>query len=464
MAGIGFELRKLVETRTIRGVLGAAFSGTIVVAGPWLVSAASIAAAQRLPFFSGPGIGLEFTGAMVWAFALSICLSAAPLYLFVRLTSDLVYEKKKGEAATLLLKYSGGTALVSLPVGLALAWLSVDPARDATLLRLSFAMLFAALNVLWAATMTATVVRRHGRILASYAAGMLAMYVLARFLGPRYGAGGGVAALAAGYALTAVALVFTAVGELGRRPYPGALKRMREYAHTYRFLALAGLLYAAATWIDKGVLSLGGQGIAAAGTRFFTNPPYDTAFYYANLSLIPGLVFFTISTETQLYLGLRRFVSWLGSRRLPDIERAKSELYHGTASILARQTAVQALVSLGLALLVEPLAASMGISPTVLLRLLAAGVFQLMLLSGLNLLFYLELYRDAALSAFCFAALNLALSLAAVLAGRGPELAGLPFLCSCVVSSALALFLGFRGIARFDRIVFLRATGAEYGK
>ena len=90
MAGIGFELRKLVETRTLRGILGAAFSGTLVVAGPWLISAASLAAAERLLFSQSGGMPLAFTGAMVWALAISICASAAPLYIFVRLSADLI--------------------------------------------------------------------------------------------------------------------------------------------------------------------------------------------------------------------------------------------------------------------------------------------------------------------------------------------------------------------------------------
>ncbi len=463
MAGIGFELRKLVETRTIRGVLGAAFSGILVVAGPWLISAASLAAAGRLPFLALPGIALAFTGAMVWALAISICASAAPLYVFVRFSADLIYENKKGEAATLLLKYALASTLISLPLGLLASLVLIKGAPGAAVFGLAFALLLAAVNALWAAMMTATVIRKYGRILAAYALGMGLMYVLARVLGPRLGAAGAVLALAAGYALTSVLLLLATVEALGTEPCPRAFLRLWEYAAKYRNLALAGALYAAATWVDKAVLAAFG-GVAATGTRFFVNPGYDTAFYYANLALIPGLVFFTIVTETDFNLDLKRFVAYLGHRRQPEIEAAKARLIRSSASSIGRQSAFQGAVAVAL-VLVAPLAASaLGFPTSVFARLLVGGFFQLILLSALNMLFYLELYREAALSAGAFALVNLGLSLAMCLTGSAAALQGWPYFASCLVSSGLSLAFAFRGLRRFDRIVFLRASGEEFGR
>lgn len=464
MAGIGFELRKLVETRTIRGVLGAAFSGILVVAGPWLISAASLAAAQRLPFLAAPEIALSFTGAMVWALAISICVSASPLYVFVRFSADLIYAGDKGEAATLLLKYSGASALLSVPLGLgASAFLITGAAGSGILLGLGFTILFAAVNALWAAMMTATVIRKYGRILAAYALGMAVMYFLARALGPSLGAAGALLALAAGYALTAILLIVATVEALGTAPCPRAFIRLWEYARKYRNLALAGALYAMATWVDKAVLAVFG-GVAAGGTRFFVNPGYDTAFYYANLALIPGLVFYTIVTETEFNLDLKRFVTYMGHRRQPEIEKAKTRIMRGTALSLARQSAFQGAVVIALVLAAPHLASSLGFPDEVFARLLAGGFFQLIFLAAFNMLFYLELYREAALSALAFALVNLFLSVAACLFGKAAAFQGLPFLAACLVSAAMAVAFAFCNLGRFDRIVFLRASGEEFGR
>jgi uncharacterized membrane protein len=464
VAGIGFELRKLVETRTIRGVLGAAFSGILVVAGPWLISAASLAAAQRLPFLAAPEMALAFTGAMVWALAISICVSAAPLYVFVRFSADLIYVGDRGEAATLLLKYSGASALISLPLGLgASIFLIPSAGSSGTLLTLGFTILLVAVNALWAAMMTATVIRKYGRILASYALGMAVMYLLARVLGPSLGAAGALLALAAGYALTAILLIAATVEALGTAPCPRAFGRLWQYSRKYRNLALAGALYAVATWVDKATLAVFG-GVAAEGTRFFVNPGYDTAFYYANLALIPGLVFYTIVTETEFNLDLKRFITYMGKRRQPEIEAAKARILRGSALSFGRQSAFQGAVAIALALVTPALAASLGFPEEVFVRLMAGGFFQLIFLTALNMLFYLELYREAALSALAFALVGLFLSVAACLSGKATELQGLPFLAACLASAAMAVAFAFRGLGRFDRIVFLRASGEEFGR
>ena len=252
------------------------------------------------------------------------------------------------------------------------------------------------------------------------------------------------------------------VEALGLAPYGGAFRELWRYARKYRNLALAGALYAAATWVDKAVLAAFG-GVAADGTRFLINPGYDGAYYVSNLALIPGLVFFTIVTETEFNLDLKRLIACLGHKRQPEIEAAKSRILRASAGSLARQSAFQGALAIGLVLAAPLLTQSMGAPASLFAILLAGGFFQLIFLSALNMLFYLELYRDAALSALAFALVNLGLSIAACSSPIG-GIAGYPYLAGCIVSAALAVTFAFRGLRRFDRIVFLRASGEEYGR
>jgi len=194
------------------------------------------------------------------------------------------------------------------------------------------------------------------------------------------------------------------------------------------------------------------------------NPGYDGAFYYANLALIPGLVYYTILTETEFSLDLKRLVACLGRKRQPEIAAAKARVVRGCAENLARQSAFQAAIGLGLVLASPALAPGLGFESPVFARLLAGGLFQLVFLGALNMLFYLELYRRAALGALAFAALNAGLSIAACLSGASLALRGLPFLLACLLSAALCLGLAFEGLGKFDRIVFIRAGDPGYGK
>ncbi|HTX72249.1 MAG TPA: exopolysaccharide Pel transporter PelG [Rectinemataceae bacterium] len=463
MAGIGFELRRLIDSRTIRGFVGAAFSGTLIVAGPWLVSTASIAAIQRLPFLTGSAAA-EFTGAMVWVFALSLCLTTGPLYVFVRHSADLVYERRHGEAAMLLIKTAALVAAVSLPAGWLLSLALVASVASAGLFRLGFALLFAAVNVLWAAMMTATVMRRPTRILGAYAFGMALMYALARLLGPGHGSAGALIAAGAGFALTAALLVAMTVSSLGLVPYKGALRELGGYLRRYGNLAAAGAAYAIGIWVDKIVLWFV-IGSAAPGTRFLSYSPYDTAFYYANLALIPGLIFYTLFTETDFHLDLTRFLVFAAHRQQPDIERARSHLARNAAAALRRQLLFQFVIAAILALMAPELCALWGVAVQPFLVLIAAGILQLSYVSALNMLFYLELYRDAARSAFILLATNVIVSLVLAL-GRGqwavlPD--GLSFFLANGLAAIVALRSAFAGLGRYDRLLFLRASGQEYG-
>lgn len=460
MAGIGFELRKLVEERSIRGFLGAAFSGTFIVAGPWLISTASVAAVQRLPFLEGEAAQLAFTGAMVWAFALSLCLGTGPLYAYVRLSADLIYEKRRGEAGSALAKAILASAGIFFTIGAGLSLVLVRCAPHPILFRLSFAALLAALGALWLSMMTVTVLRRYGRIIASYGAGMVLLVIVAAFLGPRYGPAGGVAALAAGYGLAAALLAASALAALGRSPLPRFGSMLGGYLKRYRNLVLAGAAYAAGTWADKAIL-WAAQGRAAEGTSFFIFPPYDSAFFYANLTLIPGLVYYTLATETDFHLDLMRFLVFLARRRQPEVEKARRRLERSARRELRAQCLFQGGVVAVALVLAGPLADYLGLVEPSFVLLTLAGLFQLLLLATMNMLFYIELYRDAALASLLFLCLNCALSGAQALGAPLPY--GLPFLAACAVSSLVSLGLALRGLGRLDRIIYYRASGEVFG-
>ncbi|HUX36714.1 MAG TPA: exopolysaccharide Pel transporter PelG, partial [Rectinemataceae bacterium] len=323
-------------------------------------------------------------------------------------------------------------------------------------------LLLSVVNVLWAATMTVTVVRRYVWILVAYISGMGLMYAMARAAGPSGGAADLVLALAAGYALATLFLVGASLSALGHKSLPKMGALLLDYAWRYKNLALAGLLYSIATWADKIVLALH-SGSAAQGSHFLVNPRYDSAFFYANLALIPGLVFFTIVTETEFSLNLKHLVVSLAKRRLPEIAAASRRIRYRSASNLALQSGFQVAMIFGFALAAPYLSGELDFEATVFIRILVSGFFQLAFLTGLTILFYLELYKRAAIAAFAFATLDLLLSVANVAAGSEAYL-GLPYLISIALASALCLAFAFTGLRSFDQILFLRATGEAYGR
>ena len=120
MAGIGFELRKVISRGNFGSFVKAAISGIMIVAGPWLVSILSLTVVAR--FFAGTYAEAPtlFLAVLVYGYAGSLIVAGGFHYLFTRLIADLLYEKKERESCYHLVLWN----LVIFPVSFALAFLA----------------------------------------------------------------------------------------------------------------------------------------------------------------------------------------------------------------------------------------------------------------------------------------------------------------------------------------------------
>ena len=115
MAGIGFELKRVVEHGGIGSFIKAALSGTMIVAGPWLISILSISVIRRLVWFLPPVDHQIFIAVIVYSYALSLILFGGIHFIFTRLLADLIYKKKDRTAGSILIYFS---FLILLAAGL----------------------------------------------------------------------------------------------------------------------------------------------------------------------------------------------------------------------------------------------------------------------------------------------------------------------------------------------------------
>ncbi|MCX7039014.1 MAG: exopolysaccharide Pel transporter PelG, partial [Spirochaetes bacterium] len=125
MAGIGFELKKVILRGGIVRFIGASLAGTAVVAGPWLLSVLGIFLIQRyagLAFSESPAL---FSAAIVYCYSFSLIIASGFHYIFTRQISDLIYEDKNREAASALASF----LLVTLAVSAGIAAAGLAPLR-----------------------------------------------------------------------------------------------------------------------------------------------------------------------------------------------------------------------------------------------------------------------------------------------------------------------------------------------
>jgi uncharacterized membrane protein len=155
----------------------------------------------------------------------------------------------------------------------------------------------------------------------------------------------------------------------------------------------AGGLFQVGQWLDK-MMYWFLQNPDISGIRLY--PAYDTAVYLANLSLIPGLVFFVIVSETRFYSVLNRFLVSIIKAPYAAIQRKKVTLLRSLDQNLRDQGAFQAMVTVILILISDQIGALFQLDPLVLRLAFLTAYLLLFFLTIMNFMYYFEYYKMAA--------------------------------------------------------------------
>jgi uncharacterized membrane protein len=269
-------------------------------------------------------------------------------------------------------------------------------------------------------------------------------------LGRTYGVAGAVLGFAVGHVI--IALLLTVLSFI--RYKPGRLKPVlplfKTYFIKYRLLFLTGVFYYWAIWADKIIFwfTRGGQ---IGDTFFRLYETYDVIVYFTNLTMIPGLVFFVISTETDFYVLLRRFLVSLGTGRYSEIQKRKYAMVGGMKSSLVEQSLFQGIITFAMIMLAPVLYPLFSDAGHEVFRITSGAVFfHLIFLTLMNFLFYVENYRRTLEVALTFFVINAGLSLGSHLLNL-PIPAGTSYLLGAAVGSALAFPRLSRSIRTIDR-------------
>ena len=467
MAGIGFELKKIVRQGTMASYLQVALSGAMIVAGPWLITILAIGLIQRFyrgALAEGPDL---FLATVVYTYTGSLLLFGGVHYLFSRILSDLLYEKKERNT----LAYLGWFLLVvGLLAALAGALMggTIRPVgiRNPLAYRVFAGFFFLFVSLHWLFILYASLLRWYGRILAVYAGGMGLFVLSSAFLSPLWGVAGVLAGFALGNlgilaGLTILILQFRqeARGLVEKKGFKKVFAECSlgvwKYVKTQRDLFLTGYFYYLGIWIDK-ILFWIGKGQQVEGTWFRVFPSYDILVYYTNLTMIPGLVFFVVFTETGFATILRKFLEGLSRRTYLNILKEKRRLYSESLTYVRDLVLFQGCVTLSTALLSFWLIPSSPFPGTVWV-LLWGVFFHLLYFVLTSFLFFLEAYRGALVTAALFFGVNLLVTLVSVGAEEGVK--SLPYLAGYTGGGRVAYLLGEYAKGG---VPFLLSPGAGY--
>ncbi len=455
MAGIGFELQRVLRRGGIGSFVRVALSGMMIVAGPWLLSIVAIFVIGRYAGIALAEGRMLFMGVIIYSYAFSLFLLGGVHYIFTRLISDLIYLKRSREAASTLLAFGAALAAAAGAVAAAALWrLPAAGVSHPLLFKVSSGLFFAVINLIWLLMIFISLLKRFMAIFLVFLGGMLISVTGVALVGPRLGLGGAMLGFLSGQAFIAVSLLV-----LSMRDYPPGrlpLRELASYFPRYGFLLLSGLLYYWGIWIDK-MIFWAAYGQQVPGTFIHLFDRYDIPVYLANLTMIPGLVYFVVVTETGFYGALRSFLRALVEEPLDALMARKRVLVRRAWTGLRDQGLFQGVLTAAFLLLAPTISQVLfggSVDPLVLRVAMLAVLFQLLFLTLVTFLFYFELYRRSALACAAYFTVNLACALATVLSGR--PLFGASYLAAGVAGSVVAAVLLGRAVGVAERLLLAR--------
>ena len=455
MAGIGFELRKVIGRGGLASFLQTAMSGAMIVAGPWILSIITISAIQT---FLGRRTDTPelFMGIMIYSYAFSLAIFGGFHYIFTRRMSDLLYLEKEQQALGYVLLLCIPIIIISILLSAPAAFVLIPEGENPALFLFSVILLFVSINCLWIIMLYVSVLKWYIKIMLSYGGGLVCSIAFIYLLSENLGLSGAVMGFALGHILIVMLLLSLCLkANRPARPEPPAEIENAEkksaagvfisYLTKHRFLFAAGVFYYLGIWIDKFVFWVFfGENISGSFIRLF--PEYDIAVYLGNLTMIPGLVFFVVYSETTYYTALKKFLYKLGRANYSMIVESKKNLRYICLNYLREQSVLQGVFTL------VAVASAGGM---IMRTAIGAVFFHLLLLTLLNYLFYMEHYRHAFTAALIFFTTNLVLAVVSGITNM-PQTAGFSYLIGAFAASVCAFGFLLRDIHTLDRHILTK--------
>ena len=454
MAGIGFELKKLLKRDSFFSILQTYAYAGIISSGPWVLSivAVLVIGIISIPVVIPRFLVAQFQTSITYLIAFSLILTGFVQLAFTRYSADRIYEK---EHFRLLPNLNGLMLLMTVIAGtLAFPSALLLFPDNSIIFRLLFATTFVVLCCVWIGAILLSGLKAYKAILINFAIGYGTALLLSIFMRSWKLEGLMLAFLLGQFVLLEGMLLVLF------RNYPTRSFIEFDFLNkkkVYLSLVFTGFFYNFGIWADKFVFWFHPY----TGTRVIgplhASEIYDLPVFLAYLSILPGMAVFLVRMETDFVEYYDRFYDAVregGS--LSYIYEMKDEMVRMARLGIYDIMKIQAIAAIAVFLVGAKLLEMAGI-PQVYLPLLyidvAAAGFQVVFLGILNVYFYLDRRSRALFLTVLFATLNLVLS--AVSIPLGPYFYGYGFALSLCISIVCGMYLLDRDLQSLEYETFM---------
>lgn len=437
MAGIGFELRKILSRDSYTATLRAYVYAGLISSGPWVLSIVSVMVigVMSLGVVVPELLIRQFLVSVTYLMASSLIFTGGAQLFFTRFISDRLYEKRQ----ELILPNLIGILLVVTVSSGVLGFLLLSLLFDQPFLyRLLMLANFVVLCNLWLTIIFLSGMKAYNRILLVMVAGYSVM-VLCSFLLRFLKLEGLLLGLLIGHASLFFMFLFDILREYPARQLVAFdfFKRKQVYVS----LLLTGLCYSLGIWIDKIIFWFSPSTSSQVIGPLRASMLYDLPIFLAYLAIIPGMAVFLVRIETDFAEWYDRVFSAIrGGETLQHIGQLKQQMILSVRQGLLEICKVQGLTVVLLFLIAPKLLAWLGISafylPLFYVDLIGVSI-QVVFMALLNVFFYLDKRSIVLELCVIFVLLNAMLTVASQ--QLGPSFFGYGFTLSVLACVLLGL-------------------------
>ncbi|MFQ5646031.1 MAG: exopolysaccharide Pel transporter PelG [bacterium] len=453
MAGIGFELEKILDRGTLSSSLQGYFYSAIINCGPWLftIIALSLLGTSIENFLTYHQTAV-LRGTIIYVFCYSL-ISTSPLSMIItRHLSDLIYQKKEHKIIGVFI--SSTVLLFLIQTMIAVPFFMMLDGR--WFYRLNGFSSYLLVCYIWHLMVFISAVKKYKSVVVAFGTGMLAALILGDLIGRKYGLTGVLFGMNLGLAIIAFSLTARVFLEFND-PMEWDFSFMRSFSR-YWELAVFGFFYNLGIWIDKIIFWYSPTGEQINNLLYYHHP-YDSAMFLAYLTAIPSLSFFFVAVETKFYRSYRSFFqNILEKRNLREIQASHSAMKNTMNKSFVTMSQFQLVASL-IAIFMAPKfidAFNMNWTQIYIFRIgVLAAMLQVFILLGCVMIFYLDFRKDAMLVGLVLFASNLIFSRWSL--GAGFEYYGYGYFFSTLLTLAVTLLLLAYRFKNFTYLTFCRA-------
>lgn len=439
MAGIGFELRKILKKNSLLSMLEAYGLAGLISSGPWVLSILAlltiglISVGVVFPTY----VIVQFLVMVTYLMAGSLIISGLFQLLMTRFISDLLYGEDEKRIVPNLLGSMLVTTVLSAVVGVAVLSLSntIEPAVKITLVT-SLVLL----SNQWLILIFLSGMKEYYRIFFTMMISYGLMVALSLFL-PPFGLLGLMVIFCSCQAVMTFAFLYHVI-----RDFPAEQLILFEFLNpkkTFYSLLFCGFFYNVGVWIDKFVFWSREETSHIVIDGFRASYIYDLPIFIAYLAIVPGMAVFMLRMETDFADTCMKFYQAVreGST-LDSIYLLKDKMVLACQQSIYEIFKVQGVTLALLILWAEDilLALNIDLSYLHLLYVDLVGVsLQVLVMSIMNVMYYLDKRYSALALATLVVIGNFVLAHVSI--DMGPVFYGYGFAVTMLVATIVGLIM-----------------------